>query len=151
MRARTHARVHRSTYRALPVKRRFIPKPGSSKQRPLGIAALEHKIVQRVTVEVLSAIYEEDCEWLRLGAAIEKVEINTVQHDRSGCMCNDYGYGEAQDLLLRQFVEEFSVFSMIWGTLEAALDIMKLPQHSDKSQRGKISDVGFHLSHHLNP
>jgi RNA-directed DNA polymerase len=56
-----HARVHRGAYRALPVRRRFIPKQGSGgKQRPLGIAALEDKIVQRATVAVLNAIYEED-------------------------------------------------------------------------------------------
>ncbi len=55
-----HARVHSGGYRALPVRRRFIPKPGSDKQRPLGIAALEDKIVQRALVAVLNAIYEED-------------------------------------------------------------------------------------------
>jgi RNA-directed DNA polymerase len=55
-----HQRVHRGTYRAHPVRRRFIPKPGSDKQRPLGIAALEDKIVQRAVVTVLNAIYEED-------------------------------------------------------------------------------------------
>jgi RNA-directed DNA polymerase len=54
-----HAKVHSGSYRALPVKRRFIPKP-DGKQRPLGIAALEDKIVQRAVVAVLNAIYEED-------------------------------------------------------------------------------------------
>ncbi len=55
-----HARVHSGGYRALPVRRRFIPKSGTDKQRPLGIAALEDKIVQRALVAVLNAIYEED-------------------------------------------------------------------------------------------
>ena len=55
-----HARVQSGAYRALPVRRRYIPKPGTDKQRPLGIAALEDKIVQRALVAVLNAIYEED-------------------------------------------------------------------------------------------
>jgi group II intron reverse transcriptase/maturase len=54
-----HSRLHRGAYRALPSRRVYIPKP-DGRQRPLAVAALEDKIIQRATIAVLNAIYEED-------------------------------------------------------------------------------------------
>jgi RNA-directed DNA polymerase len=54
-----HDRVQSGTYRATPSRRVYIPKPDGGR-RPLAVAALEDKIVQRAAVAVLNAIYEED-------------------------------------------------------------------------------------------
>lgn len=54
-----HSRLQRGAYRVKPSRRAYIPKP-DGRQRPLGIAALEDKIVQRAVTEVLNAIYEVD-------------------------------------------------------------------------------------------
>src|SRR5215468_9513905 len=54
-----HARVHTGAYRALPSLRQYIPK-ADGRQRPLGIAAIEDKIVQAAVVAILTPIYEAE-------------------------------------------------------------------------------------------
>jgi group II intron reverse transcriptase/maturase len=54
-----HARVHSGAYRAPPARRTYIPK-ADGRQRPLAVAALEDKIVQRAAAAVLNIIYEEE-------------------------------------------------------------------------------------------
>ena len=53
-------RLHRMAYIPQPVRRKYIPKPDSDKQRPLGIPSLEDKLVQSGLVRILEAVYEQD-------------------------------------------------------------------------------------------
>jgi RNA-directed DNA polymerase len=69
-------RLHRMAYIPQPVMRVYIPKPGSDKMRPLGIPALEDKLVQAGLAKILQAIYEQDF-------------IDDSYGFRPGCSCHD--------------------------------------------------------------
>jgi len=75
------AKLRRGAYRARPVARVFIPKP-DGRMRPIGIVALEDKIVQRATTDVLNAIYENDFKGYSYGFRPER-----SAHDALNALC----------------------------------------------------------------
>jgi RNA-directed DNA polymerase len=100
-----HARVHRGAYRALPSRRHYILK-ADGQQRPLAIAALEDKIVQRAVCAVLNAIYEEDFLGFSYGFRPNRSQHNALDALTVGISSTPVNY--ILDADLRSFFDSVS-------------------------------------------
>lgn len=104
---------------------------------------------------VLAAIedargWENVIDWLFIGASVTAVHVDTVQNDPGfGCCSSADEFLDSREQLLQSFVTRLSVFTFVWGALEAALEMIKPPKHPDKSKRGKIRNACYYIARYF--
>lgn len=100
-----HRRVQRGAYRPQPSRRTYIPKP-DGRQRPLAVAALEDKIVQRATATILNQIYEEEFLGFSYGFRPERGQHDALDALYVGLETRKVNY--ILDADIRSFFDEVS-------------------------------------------
>ena len=128
-------RLGRMAYRPKPVLRRYIPKPGSRKKRPLGLPSFEDKIVQKALTRVLEQIYEADfldCSYgyrpdrtqhqalAKLGQTIQRRKVSwVVDADVQGFF--DHLNQEWLLKFLEQRIGDKRVWRLVWRILKSGV------------------------------